>query len=167
MALVDNVLSLVHFMAYPGPGSTRSVARGEAREEYLIRTMKKVLDDPYFGGIEITRIKDPGVRAQVAKLLSASGKQATFSAQTIQMQNEDGLIAPTDISSVDEVQRRLAVDRLKEYILEAYELGAWQFALGSGQDPGTEGGLRLREQARLALARSLDELCTFSAEEAQ
>jgi sugar phosphate isomerase/epimerase/DhnA family fructose-bisphosphate aldolase class Ia len=167
LALADNVLSLVHFMAYPGPGSTRSVARGEAREEYLIRTMKKVLDDPYFGGIEVTRIKDRAVRAQVAKLLSASGKQVTFSAQSIQMQNEDGLIAPTDISSVDEVQRRLAVDRLKEYILEAYELGAWQFALVSGQDPGTEGGLRLREQARLALARSLDELCTFSAEEGQ
>ena len=49
MILQKNPISLVHFMAFPGPGNTNSVQRGEAREEYLLRTIQQVVDDPYFG----------------------------------------------------------------------------------------------------------------------
>lgn len=113
MALEKNPISLVHFMAYPGPGNTRSVSRGEAVREYLLRSLKEVLDDPYFQGIEITWIKDKRVRAEVAALLKESGKRVVFSAQPIQLQNEDALIPWEDISCIDEVGRRQAVERLE------------------------------------------------------
>lgn len=69
MALDQNVISLVHSMAYPGPAKTNAVTRGEAPEKYLVNSIKKIADDPYFGGIEITRIKNRHHRAAVAKIL--------------------------------------------------------------------------------------------------
>jgi DhnA family fructose-bisphosphate aldolase class Ia/sugar phosphate isomerase/epimerase len=162
MALEKNPISLVHFMAYPGPGNTRSVSRGEAVREYLLRSLKEVLDDPYFQGIEITWIKDKRVRAEVAALLKESGKRVVFSAQPIQLQNEDALIPWEDISCIDEVGRRQAVERLEGCVRQAYELGASEFGLVSGRDPGAASGLKQRETAMRQLTRSLDELCEYS-----
>lgn len=167
MILQKNPISLVHFMAFPGPGNTNSVQRGEAREEYLLRTIQQVVDDPYFGGIEITRIKRRATRQKVASILKASGKQVIFSAQPVQLINEDGLIAPEDVSSRDETQRQLAVERIKACIDEALELEARALGMISGTDPGTASGLKDREEAKLALIRSLDEICTYARERAE
>ena len=161
MAFRENPISLVHFMAFPGPGRTNSVQRGEAREEYLLRSLQQVLDDPDFAGIEITRIKKRATRQKVAKLLEASGKQVIFSAQPVQLINEDHLIVPEDISSRDETHRQLAVSRIKECIDEAIELGAKALGLISGRDPGTASGLR-EQEAMVALVRSLDEICLYA-----
>ena len=162
MVFKNNPISLVHFMAFPGPGGTNSVQRGEAREEYLLGTMQQVVDDAFFDGIEITRIKHRHIRKKAAALLSKSGKRVIFSAQPIQLINEDNLIAPEDISSRDETQRKLAVDRIKACIDEALEMGAQALGLVSGRDVGTAGGLKAREEALLALVRSLDEICTYA-----
>ncbi len=167
MILQRNPISLVHFMAFPGPGNTNSVQRGEAREEYLLRTIQQVLSDPYFGGIEITGIKHRSIRRKVAQLLKESGKRVIFSAQPVQLINEDNLIAPEDISSRDETQRQLAVARIKECIDQALELGARAVGVVSGRDPGTTSGLRCRQEAMVALIRSLDEICTYAKERAQ
>lgn len=167
MAFRENPISLVHFMAFPGPGRTNSVQRGEAREEYLLRSLQQVLDDPDFAGIEITRIKKRATRQKVAKLLEASGKQVIFSAQPVQLINEDHLIVPEDISSRDETHRQLAVSRIKECIDEAIELGAKALGLISGRDPGTASGLRERQEAMVALVRSLDEICLYAKERAK
>lgn len=167
MVLEKNPISLVHFMAFPGPGNTNSVQRGEAREEYLLRTMQDILDDPYFGGIEITRIKHGSIRRKAARLLKESGKQVIFSAQPVQLINEDNLIAPEDISSRDEMERQLAVHRIKACIDEALELGAVAVGMISGRDVGTANGLKARQEAMLALVRSLDEICTYAKEQAQ
>ena len=48
------------------------------------------------------------------------------------------------------------------FIDEAYEMEATKFGLISGQDPGTESGLRMRQRAIEALIRSLDEICTYA-----
>ncbi|NMB46180.1 MAG: hypothetical protein GX998_07170 [Firmicutes bacterium] len=167
MDLRENPISLVHFMAYPGPGRTNSVQRGEAREEYLLRSLRQVLDDPYFAGIEITRIKQRSIRQQAAQLLKESGKHVIFSAQPVQLINEDNLIAPEDISSRDETQRQLAVLRIKECVDQAIKLGAKALGLISGRDPGTAGGLRARQQAMVALVRSLDEICLYTKQRAE
>ncbi len=167
MALEKNPVSLVFFMAYPGPGNTRSVQRGEARAEYLLRALREVLADPYFQGIEVTQIKDKQVRAQVADLLRTSGKRVIFGAQPVQLINEDGFIPAEDISSIDEVGRRQAVDRLKGCLEQAYELGAIDFGFISGKDPGAESGLSKREAARRQLIRSVHELCVYAEELAQ
>ncbi|HHW09492.1 MAG TPA: TIM barrel protein [Firmicutes bacterium] len=167
MALEKNPISLVHFMAYPGPGNTRSVQRGEARAEYLLHTLEEVLNDPYFQGVEITYIKNDQIRAKVADLLKASGKRVIFGAQPVQLINEDGLIPPGDISCPDEVGRRQAVQRLKKCLEQAYELGAVDFGLISGADPGAASGLDRREAAKTQLLRSLHELCVYAGELAQ
>jgi DhnA family fructose-bisphosphate aldolase class Ia/sugar phosphate isomerase/epimerase len=162
MVLEKNPISIVHFMAFPGPGQSNVVSRGEAPAWYLLETIKFILDDPYFSGIEITQIKDPALRKEVAELLAASGKNVIYSAQPVQLINEENIIAPTDISSSDELERRKAVARLERCIDEAYELGATSFGLISGKDPGTENGLRLRNAAMEALVRSLNELCNYA-----
>jgi DhnA family fructose-bisphosphate aldolase class Ia/sugar phosphate isomerase/epimerase len=162
MALDHNKVGLVHFMAYPGPGATKSVQRGEARERYLLASLEEVAKDPYFGSIEITRIKNPQIRRKAVELLLEHDMEIIFSAQPIQLYNEDGLIAKTDISSIDEVLRQQAVERILSYIDEAYDMHAIKFGLISGTDPGTESGLRLRQRAIEALIRSLDEICAYA-----
>lgn len=167
MALDKNPISIVHNMAFPGPGNTRSVQRGEARLEYLLRTINEVLNDPYFQGIEVTQIKDKKTRAKAAELFKASGKSVIFGAQPIQLINEDGLIPVEDISCIDEVGRKQAVDRLKCAIEQAYELGAVNFCFISGRDPGAESGLAKRDSAKRQLIRSIHELCVYADELAQ
>lgn len=167
MVLEKNKVSLVHFMAYPGPGATKSVQRGEARERYLLDTLAEVAKDPYFGAIEITRIKNRETRRKAVELLKEHNMEIIFSAQPIQLYNEDHLIAETDISSIDEVQRKQAVERILMFIDEAYEMEATKFGLISGQDPGTESGLRMRQRAIEALIRSLDEICTYAKKRAE
>ena len=162
MALETNIKSLVHFMAYPGPRLGKSTQLGEAPEDYMLDTIQKVIDDPFFNGIEITLIKDPAIRKKVADKLKASKMHVTFCAQVIQLINEDNLIARTDIASIDELERVNAVDRIKEYIDMAVELGAKHFELLSGEDPGTESGLAARKQATRQLIRSLHEICTYA-----
>lgn len=164
MVLDQNRMSLVHFMAYPGPGTTKSVMRGEARASYLLSSIDAVINDPYFQAIEITTIKDPTLRKEVARRLADADMAVIYSAQPVQLINEDNLVPETDISSIDELHRIAGILRLKRCIDEAYEIGAVGFGLISGRDPGTESGLHLRREAVAALIRSLDELCRYSKE---
>ncbi len=167
MALEKNIKSLVHFMAYPGPRLGKSTQLGEAPEAYMTETIQKVIDDPFFNGIEITLIKDSDIRKKVADMLKASKIYVTFCAQVIQLINEDNLIARTDICSIDELERQNAVNRIKEYMDMAVELGAKHFELLSGEDPGTQSGLAARRQATRQLVRSLHEICTYAEKKGQ
>lgn len=160
MALEHNVISIVHPMAFPGPGNTKATQRGEAPASYLLSSIRQIIDDPYFGGIEITQIKDPGLRAQVARMLADAKMEVIYSAQPVQLLNEDNLVDPTDISSLDEIHRRRAIDRLKACIDEALEIGAVKIGLISGKDPGAAHRISALE----ALILSLDELCAYAAE---
>ena len=160
MALEQNIISIVHPMAFPGPGNTRATQRGQAPAAYLLASIRQIVDDPFFRGIEITQIKEPGLRNEVARLLSDAGMEVTYSAQPVQLINEDNLVDPTDISSLDEVHRRRAIDRLKGCIDEALELGAVRIGVISGKDPGAAHRLSAME----ALILSLDELCAYAAE---
>ncbi len=164
MALEKNIKSIVHFMAFPGPRLGRSVQLGEAPKKYLIDSINFIAGTKFYNGIEITTIKDPEIRAEVAKLLKKHKFYITYSAQPVQLINEDKLIEPTDISSVDEIERENAVKRLKECLEEAYEMGCDQFAFLSGQDPGTEQGLQKRVMATGSLLVSIEELCKYSRE---
>ena len=57
MELQKNLKSIVHTQLFPGPGNTDSVARSEPDEKYMLATLQTLLDDPYFGNVELTRIK--------------------------------------------------------------------------------------------------------------
>lgn len=161
MALESNKKSLVTFMAFPGPRLGRSVQLGEAPEKYLQETIEFVVRTGFFNAVEVTTIKDPEIRDRMAKLYAKNKLYVTYCAQPVQLINEDKLIAPTDISSIDEIERQNAVSRLKECIDEAYEIGASQFCFLSGADPGTEGGLSKRKSAYNALYKSIRELCEY------
>ncbi len=162
MTLEKNLKSLVHFMAFPGPRLGRNTMYGEAPEKYMLDSINWIGKHGYFKGIEITLIKDHEIRQKVINLLKKYKFYITFCAQPIQLINEDNLIAETDISSIDELERTNAVNRLKSYLIEAYEFGASNFCFLSGKDPGTENGLRLRRQATQSLICSIHEICVYN-----
>ncbi|MHA1897682.1 MAG: Cgl0159 family (beta/alpha)8-fold protein, partial [Promethearchaeota archaeon] len=162
MALEKNLKSLVTFMAFPGPRLGRSAQLGEAPEKYMLESLDFIVKTKFFNAVEVTLVKDPELRYKLAELYKKHKLYVTYCAQPVQLINEDNLIAPTDISSIDELERLNAVARLKECMDEAYEIGAKQFCFVSGQDPGTENGLTARRQATAALLKSIRELCQYS-----
>lgn len=157
MILEKNIVTVVHPMAFPGRQNTNSMLRGEPGEHYLMESLKVLAKDPYFGGIELTRIKDPSLRKKAIDYLSKTDLHIFFTAQPVQILNEEGY-APADISSINELDRINAVNRLKEMIEQAYEFSAEGFTLMSGRDPGETS----RESAKLSLIRSVHELCEYS-----
>ncbi len=159
MVLKDNSVTVVFPMAFPGRQNTDAMLRGEPDERYLMEGLRAIDSDPYFEGIEITRIKDPLLRKKAMDFLRSSRLKVYFGVQPVQIYNEEGF-APEDISSVDEIERKNSVERLKEYIDQAYQFGAVSFIFQSGKDPGED----LREPAKLALIRSIVELARFSRE---
>ncbi len=162
MVLKDNPITVVFPMAFPGRQNTDAMLRGEPDERYLMEGLKAIDSDPYFSGIEITRIKDPVLRKKAIDFLRESRLTVYFGVQPVQIYNEEGF-AKEDISSVDEIERINSVERLKEYIDQAYQFGAVSFIFQSGKDPGPD----LREPAKLALIRSIVELSRFSRELAE
>ncbi len=162
MVLKENPITVVFPMAFPGRQNTDAMLRGEPDERYLMEGLKAIDSDPYFSGIEITRIKDPILMEKAMNFLKESRLKIFFGIQPVQILNEEGL-AREDISSVDEVERLMCVERLKEYIDQAYRFNAISFIFQSGRDPGPD----LREPAKLSLIRSVVELSKFSRELAE
>ncbi len=150
-------------MAFPGPRLGHSTMLGEAPEKYLLDSIKFLKNLKYFDGLEITHIKDPEIKANFINAIK-SFKYITYTAEPIQLINEDKLIDSSDISSIDELERENAVNRLKWYMNEAYEYDAKQFTFLSGEDPGTTSGNRSRKLAIDSLTKSIDELCHFNKE---
>ncbi len=162
MVLKDNPITVVFPMAFPGRQNTDAVLRGEPDERYLMEGLRAIDKDPYFSGVEVTRIKDPVLMKKAINFLKESKLKVYFGVQPVQIYNEEGF-APEDISSVDEIERINSVERLKEYIDHAYQFEAVSFIFQSGRDPGPD----LREPAKLALIRSIVQLARFSRELAE
>lgn len=136
-------LGIVYFMAYPFAMS------GEGDIE---RTVRRVLEDPDFECIEMTRVNDPALRARLKAWIEQSGITLTYGAQPQLLRNQE------NVNSLDETLRRRAVDRLKGCIDEAYEMGAQGFAFLAGKYcPDTV------EQSYQALVASTRELCAYAA----
>jgi sugar phosphate isomerase/epimerase len=136
-------VGIVQFMAYP---------EAQRADGPHYETIEKIAEDPFFGAIEITTIPDPAVRARVARLLKESHLAVGFGGQPIELGGK------LDVNSLDAEKRRAAVERLKQAIDEAYELGAQRFALLSGPYPG-----EAQEAAAIeALIDSLHQLCTYA-----
>ncbi|MCW8129674.1 MAG: TIM barrel protein [Planctomycetota bacterium] len=172
MELEKNLKSIVHTQHFPGPGNTDSVGRGEPDEHYMLSTLQTLLNDPYFGNVEITRIKSGKLRKKVADAIKKAKKQALYSCQPVQLINEEHLIDPADIASIEENERRKAVARILDCLGEAVELGCTRLALLSGQDPSLVGGphtdsraAQIRDLAKRSLIQSLDEICKAAAKE--
>ncbi len=138
-------MSIVHFMAFP------KTITGEGA---IAESVAKIAEDPFFGAVEVTWIKDPKERAAVRAVIEASHIQVGYGAQPAVLM---GKLNP---NSLDEGERAKAVAELKARIDEAAEIGARRMAFLSGKDPGEAD----RRRAVDALVRSLKELCEYGRE---
>lgn len=134
-------VGLVHFMAYP------ATIKGEGPIE---ETIKKLALDEYFHAIEITTIKDKGVRQRVKKMLDTSHMTVAYGAQPRL------LTTGLNINDLNEEGRQKALENLKEGIDEAYEIGATGFAFLSGKYEEAT-----KEESYQALVKSTKEICAY------
>lgn len=135
-------LSVVHFMLYP------ETMKGDGP---VLDTVRKVAEDDFFSGIEITRINDPAARKEVKAVLAACAMPAAFGAQPALLTRK------LDLNAADDAMRAAAVDQIKECINEAAELELARLALLSGKDPGPEA----RAAGLDCLADSLVQICEY------
>ncbi len=136
-------VGIIHFMAYP------ATMRGEGP---IVETITKIAEDDFFTAIEITRIKDPDIRAKARDILISSGLAVGFGAQPVV------LTTPLNPNSLDEDERKKAVEILKQCIDEACYMSAGRMAFLSGKDPGDKD----REAAIDALIKTTRELCDYA-----
>lgn len=136
-------MGLVYFMAYP------FAMAGEGDIEVTVR---RVLRDPYFNCIELTRINDPTLRGEVGAMVAQSGITMTYGAQPQLMRNQENL------NSLDESIRRRGVERMLRCVDECVEMGAQGIAYLAGKYEETEFEAHYR-----ALVESTDEICQYAA----
>ncbi len=136
-------MGIVHFMAFP------ELAGGKGP---WVETVRQIALDPFFTAIEITHIENTETRDAVLSLLQLSGLSVGYGAHPAIL--GQGL----DINALDASERSHACKTLMMHIDEAIYMGAENFVLLSGRDPGPE----KRENALEALINSLNELCAYS-----
>ncbi len=133
-------VGIVHFMAYPQCGG----GDGPIAESF-----RSIALDPYFEVIEITRIKDPSVRAQVRALAEQARIEIPFGAQPILLGGS------LDLNHPNSDERARAVDAVKAAIDQAAELGSPAVAVLSGKVSAD------RDDAIRRLVDSLNTLCAY------
>jgi sugar phosphate isomerase/epimerase len=133
-------VGLVHFMLW----------KDHIKGEGDFATVSRILDDPFFSGIEVSWVNDPAQRALIAGAVKKAGKRLTFGAQPVLLTQR------LDVNSLDEAERAKAVAALKGVIPHAVDMGAKGFALLSGKTVGAADKSRAMEQ----LVKSLTELGT-------
>jgi len=131
-------VGIVHFMAYP------ECLRGEGP---VVETVRRILEDDFFGAIEVTQVKDPAARETVARLCAQSHVQVGYGAQPVLLTEK------LNVNSLDPAERKRAVERMKACVEEAASLGATAFALLSGPNVAER-----REEAMQRLVDSLLEI---------
>lgn len=138
-------LSIVHFMAYP------NTITGEGQ---IAESVEKIAQDNFFSGIEIGWIKDPAERTRTKAILDQSHIKVGYGAQP------SLLLQKLNLNSLDDAERKAAVDQIKANIDEAAEMGASRVGYLSGKDPGDED----RPAAFDALVDATKELCAYGQE---
>lgn len=140
---MDGLVGVVHYALFPSAGSGTDDLTG---------TFDVILEDGFFGAIEITWMNDERVRRKAARILQSTGLQVMFSGGPALLPS--GL----NLAALSESERKRAVDLGKTLVDQAYELGARNLLLASGPDPGAA----LRTSAIDAFKTSLEELCEYA-----
>ena len=138
-------LSIVHFMLYPDT---------QSGEGPILETVTRLADDDFLSVLEVTWIKDRSVRRAVRSIAENSHVSLAYGAQPVLLSQK------LDLNSLDDSERKKAVNQVKACVDEAAELGASRLALLSGPDPGDA----KRSDATRALVDSLRELCAYGEE---
>ncbi len=136
-------VGIVHFMIYPD--AVKSA-------ENMVETVREIANDDFFGVLEICRYDDPEVMKQIRDIAEQSHLRLGIGAQLPLLLNK------LNLNSLDEAERKEAVEDVKKSIDAAYLVGAKLTACLSGPDPGDD----KREQALDKLVESLVEICKYS-----
>lgn len=136
-------IGIVHPMAYPKLES----------EEEVITTIEEIVEDDFFGAIEVSNLT-PELAEKVGDILKSAHMDVIYAGQTSLLR--EGV----SLCSLEEAERKRAVELGKRNIDIAYQVGASILAVCSGKDPGEQ----LREEAREKLVASLKELCAYAQE---
>jgi len=136
-------MSIVHFMAFP---------KTMGGEGAIAESVAVIAEDPFFGAVEITTVKDDEERQAVKNVLKTSHIQVGYGAQPVV------LMGKLNLNSLDGAERTRAVGALKPKIDEAAGFGCKRLAFLSGKDPGEKD----RKAAVEALVRSTKELSAYA-----
>lgn len=109
-------IGIVHFMAFPNIRD----------DEGFLKSIYKIVLDPYFNCIEITAIPDVNLRTEVKRILKTSGIKVVYGCQPLLLR--EGL----NLNSLEPEKRKEAVRVVLEGIDDAYDLGARSLAFLSG-----------------------------------
>jgi sugar phosphate isomerase/epimerase len=137
-------LGIIHFMLYP------ATSKGEGP---ILETLERIVTDDFFSVVEVTTMKDDSVRDQARQMLQAAGMTVAYGAQPVLLGSK------LSLNDLNDDGRRQAVNRIKECVDEAYELGAKGLAFLAGPDPGDA----QRDKAKELLADSIREICQYAA----
>src|SRR5215212_1537104 len=120
----------------------------------LLEKLGRVLEDDFFGAVEITRVNDKKLRREARAMLDGAGVDVIFAGQPVILGDK------LDLNAADLSVRKRAVEACKGLVDQAYELGARILMVMSGPDPGEPE----REAARERFADSLKQLCQYAGE---
>lgn len=135
-------VGIVHFMAFP------EAMKGDGP---ISETVKKIVTDDFFSGIEVTRVNDPAERSKVASILESGRMTIGFGAQPILLSNKG------DLNSFDPEKRQTAINLVKGAIDQAYELNAAKLGFLSGPKPEKD-----EDRALQLLTDSIIELSQYA-----
>lgn len=138
-------LGLVHFKAFPG------IEQGVGP---IVETLEKICEDEFWTAVEIGWMKDYRVRNTAAELLRHSHLAVAYATQP------KVLTTKLNLNSLDQKERKSAIEGVQAAVEEAFQLGAEVVRLIAGKDPGDE----KREEAKKLLADSLSQIMDFGAE---
>ena len=122
-----------------------------------LERLGRVLEDDFFGAVEVSQVTDDRVRREARAALDGAGVDVVFAAQPAILGRK------LDLNAAGLAERRNAVEACKRQIDQAYELGARIMMVMSGPDPGEE----QRAAARERLVDSLKQLCQYAGERAE
>jgi len=136
-------VGIIHPMIFPETG------RGEGP---ILETVAKIVNDEFFGAIEVSWVKDADVRAKVAKLLAESHLDVIYTGAPPILNQKIDLNNPND--SI----RREGINNAKKLVDEATFMDAKICTLLSGPKPAEPD----RKRATRLLADSLVEICDYA-----
>jgi len=136
-------IGIVHPMIFPECG------RGEGP---ILETASRIINDEFFGAIEVSLVKDPETKKKLVGLLSEGDLDVIFCGGPVMLAQK------LDLNSLDDLQRKKSVEGTKQIIDMAYEDNAKICVILSGPMPAAE----KKEKATQLLIDSLKELCDYS-----
>jgi len=121
----------------------------------ILETVERILSDDYFAAIELTWIKDAAVRGKAAQMLATAHVDVVFAGQPPLLSQK------LSLNSLEDAERKKAVEQCKQSVDQAYQLGARMLAVLAGPDPGEA----QRKRATELLIDSLKQICAYAQEQ--